>query len=364
MRNLTFIGLVCVFLNGGCQSYFGPNALNQTHPAYTQAIVNSLNQQMLLNLVRLRYRDQPYFLTVGSITVAPTFTSNLGVNSTIDFGPAAEIIEPNIGISYADKPTISYSPLQGEDFLKSILSSLSLEAILVMTQSGWSIDRVFGLCVERMNDLYNASRASGPTPQEEPEYKQFKRMLSLFRKLQITGDMEIGPDPDNNALELIMLFKAQHVQPKVIEELGDLLNLKQKKGYQPGRVTISTNFLDLKPNQLTLRTRSISSILFYLSQNIDVPKEHADAGLVTITRANNGDVFDWDKTPAGAVFNIKTSLEQPEKAYLSVPYRGYWFYLADDDLQSKSTFMLLMQLFDLQAGQTKFTGPTLTLPVR
>ena len=122
--------------------------------------------------------------------------------------------------------------------------------------------------------------------------------------------------------------------------------------------------MDLKPNQLTVRTRSISSILFYLSQNIDVPKDHADAGLVTITRANTGDEFDWDKTPAGALFKIKTSREQPEMAYLSVPYRGYWFYIADDDLQSKSTFMLLMQLFDLQAGQTKYTGPTLTLPVR
>ena len=187
--------ILLVLSLSGCQSYFGPSALNNTHPAYNQAIVHSLNQQMLLNLVRLKYRDQSYFLKVGSVTSSFTFGGNLGVDSEIDMGSAAGLIKPNVGVSYADKPTISYTPLQGEDFLKSILSSISLEAILVMTQSGWSIERVFGICVERMNDLYNAPRASGPTPIDEPEYKKFKRMLALFRELQLTGDMEIGPDP-------------------------------------------------------------------------------------------------------------------------------------------------------------------------
>ncbi|MGR9087794.1 MAG: hypothetical protein ACU841_12065 [Gammaproteobacteria bacterium] len=365
MRIFKLASILPVFFLVSCQSYFGPDSLHVTHPAYNQAIVNSLSQQMLLNLVRLKYRDQPYFLKVESVTVAPTFTGNLGVNSEIDLGPAAGLIEPNVGISYSDRPTISYSPLQGEDFLKSILSSISLEAILVMTQSGWSVDRVFGLCIERMNDLYNAPRASGPTPEEEPEYIKFERVLKLFRELQLTGDMEIGPELDlNKKLDLVMLFKAQHIDRRVIDELRALLGFTRQDNHGSGRVVISNNFLDLKPDQLKVRTRSISSILFYLSHNVEIPKEHVGSGLVTVTEANGGGRFDWDKTPAGKVFKIKSSAIQPESAYLAVPYRGHWFYIEDNDLQSKSTFMLLMQLFDLQAGQTKFTGPTLTLPVR
>ena len=54
---------------------------------------------------------------------------------------------------------------------------------------------------------------------------------------------------------------------------------------------------------------------------------------------------------------------KPDNAFVSVPYRGAWFYIADDDLNSKSTFTLLKQLFSLQAGQIKEAGPTLTLPV-
>ncbi|MGR8978888.1 MAG: hypothetical protein ACU84H_02185 [Gammaproteobacteria bacterium] len=366
MRKLQLLLILTVFFLSACQSYFGPASLNTTHPAYNQSIVSSLDQQMLLNLVRLKYRDQPYFLKVESVTVAPTFTGNFGINSEIDLGPAAGLIEPNVGISYADRPTITYSPLQGEDFLKSILSSISLEAILVMTQSGWSVDRVFGLCIERMNDLYNAPRASGPTPKESPVYQEFDRMLQLFREIQLSGDMEIGPDLDlNHKQNLVILFKSRRVDPKIIEELGSLLGFKRQKNNHTDRaVVISNNFLDLKPNQLRVRTRSISSILFYLSQNIEIPKKHADTGLVTMTKTGDGKDFDWDTTPAGKIFKVKSSDIEPEDAYLAVPYRGHWFYIDDYDLQSKSTFMLLMQLFDLQAGQTKATGPTLTLPVR
>ena len=129
-------------------------------------------------------------------------------------------------------------------------------------------------------------------------------------------------------------------------------------------IKISTNFLNPKPNQLTVRTRSISSVLFYLSQNIEIPQQHIDEGLVTVTRTEQGAAFNWDNTPAGSVFKIRSSEDYPEDAYLAVPYRGSWFYIADNDLESKSTFMLLTQLFNLQAGQTKFSGPTLTLPVR
>jgi hypothetical protein len=60
---------------------------------------------------------------------------------------------------------------------------------------------------------------------------------------------------------------------------------------------------------------------------------------------------------------VRSSKRKPGNTFIAVPYRGVWFYIADDDLQSKSTFMLLSQMFNLQAGQTEDAGPTLTLPV-
>ena len=95
----------------------------------------------------------------------------------------------------------------------------------------------------------------------------------------------------------------------------------------------------------------ITAITNYLSQNVRVPREHVEAELVTITKTGDGGEFNWDKTPAGKVFKIESSDAQPDNAYFAVPYRGYWFYIANNDLQSKSTFMLLMQLFDFRPGR-------------
>ncbi len=345
----------------GCQSVFGPAALQNTHPAYNQAIIQSQNEQMLLNLVRLKYRDKPHFLKIGSVTASLTFDSNIGIGTELDLAPGGNIIQPYLGFAYADKPTISYQPLQGEDFLKSVLSSISFDALLVMTQSGWSIERVFGLCVERINDVYNAPSASGPSPAYEPEFKNFKRAMKLIRQLQLAHEMEIGPD-ENNRLHILFRPAPEHFH--LLNELSSLLNFKNPQNSRTVRVGLNNNFLRFHPDEWQIRPRSIASVLFYLSQHVAIPQPHIDAGLVTVTRTRKGDLFNWGQTPTGEFFHVNYSEDFPEQAFLAVPYRGYWFYIADNDLESKSTFMLLTQLFDLQAGQSQYSGPTLTLPVR
>jgi len=65
----------------------------------------------------------------------------------------------------------------------------------------------------------------------------------------------------------------------------------------------------------------------------------------------------------GGLMHIHSSRQEPKNAYVAVRYRGNWFYIDDSDLTSKSTFSLLTQLFALQTGEIKSTGPILTLPV-
>ena len=103
-------------------------------------------------------------------------------------------------------------------------------------------------------------------------------------------------------------------------------------------------------------------ILFYLSHNAEVPELHEKAGLVTRTRSNGSEVFDWNNV-TGDLFRVRSSAARPASSFVVVPYRGNWFYIADNDLESKSTFMLLTQLFNLQAGQIKTVAPALTIGV-
>ncbi len=48
----------------GCQ--MGPGAMKAGHQQYSAVLRQILNEQMLLNLVRLRYTDAPMFLQITS----------------------------------------------------------------------------------------------------------------------------------------------------------------------------------------------------------------------------------------------------------------------------------------------------------
>ena len=42
---------------------------------------------------------------------------------------------------------------------------------------------------------------------------------------------------------------------------------------------------------------------------------------------------------------------------------GYWFYINDDDIQSKTTFLLMQVLMGMQSGASSSGAPILTIPV-
>lgn len=65
----------------------------------------------------------------------------------------------------------------------------------------------------------------------------------------------------------------------------------------------------------------------------------------------------------GDLLRIQLAPIVPVHAVVAVQYRGSWFYIDDADLESKSTFSLLSQLFALQAGKIDRLTPLLTLPV-
>tara|TARA_B100000686_G_scaffold350389_1_gene446237 strand:- start:2052 stop:2345 length:294 start_codon:yes stop_codon:yes gene_type:complete len=95
---------------------------------------------------------------------------------------------------------------------------------------------------------------------------------------------------------------------------------------------------------------------------METPSIDKRAGRVTVAEGGDSSPFDW-KQVTGDLMKIRFSEETPINSAVGINYRGYWFYIKDDDLNSKSTFSLLFQVFDLQAGGAKASGPLLTLPV-
>lgn len=102
--------------------------------------------------------------------------------------------------------------------------------------------------------------------------------------------------------------------------------------------------------------------MYYLSHGVEATEGDLSAGRVTVTRYNTGEEFNW-KEVTGDLMRVQSAEEEPENSMGAIQYRGQWYYIEDSDLNSKSTFSLLGQLFSLQAGNAKSFAPTLTLPV-
>lgn len=149
---------------------------------------------------------------------------------------------------------------------------------------------------------------------------------------------------------------------KSVERLKELLNLKSPLGKKEEEYELGYGVGFTKPHQIHIVTRSMTDILFYIAQAVDIPPLHIEKGLVTVTRKLNGGIFDWSELHKNQM-RIRFSETRPPDAYMTVPYRGFWFYIKDNDLDAKSTFLLLQTLADLQAGTAPSAAPVLTLPV-
>jgi len=320
--------------------------------AYNQAVQETDKEQMLLNLVRLRYRDAPFFLQSSSISTSFTFGSRAAAEAALV--PGADNFGIGITSVYEERPTVTYSPMQGRDFVTALMTPIGLDHLLLLFHSGWSIDRILRVCVQSMNEVRNAPGASGPTPEREPVYKQFKSYARLLFEHQKTDDFTVRLVGE----ELELSFRPE------VKEDPELQQMLRGLGLDPDSLKYIASHPDAAStaDQLVIRTRSLAACMFYLSQGVTVPIAHEDAGHVTVALTADGTVFDW-RLMLGDLMQVQHSEGRPESAFVSVHYRDTWFYIDDSDLESKSCFIMLMSLFALQAGQNAALTPIMTLPV-
>src|SRR5688500_17590332 len=133
-----------------CQTV-GPRSLQYGRGQYNVAIHRTNGEQILLNLVRLRYRDAPLFLDVTSVSSSLSLELGSEVGGTI--GPVAAgggVATPAGRVNYIERPTITYAPLQGQRFGQQFLSPMDLRGLLLLYHSGWSIDRIFKVFLQHL----------------------------------------------------------------------------------------------------------------------------------------------------------------------------------------------------------------------
>ena len=370
------VAMSVALLLSGCQTL---NWNEKWQSNFIDQMAVARDSQMLKNLVRMRYGSPPVFTTVGTVTEKyKQEPSNISLTGAV--GILLDTAEENskktdnslsgqVGIGGTRETTLSYSPLIGKELNTTMNQRLGLETVFDLTQSGFSIERVLAITVERFGPALNAPFASGPTPDHLPMQEEFDkyeavlvalkdlRQQNKIRFLQAASTDEICPDPDTPAEtkeeesrrkitvcfsdddevcpELSMPTKVKKEKPpkKIIacflddnfdcscennndpqwKELTGLLKVEDRKG-----ILTLTNSEARTSSEIKVRTRSLFGIMHYLSQNVKVPD--GDRGIVKISKTKDGEGCGeegkkqdgWDCSPAGKRFEVISSDTQPQ----------------------------------------------------
>ena len=103
-------------------------------------------------------------------------------------------------------------------------------------------------------------------------------------------------------------------------------------------------------------------MLYDLARNVEVPGKDVERGLALEFKPLGENMMKRKGLHQGLI-NVRSGSAWPSDAYVSVFYRGCWYYIADDDTRSKAYFILIGTIFSLQAGELHTAQPLLTLPV-
>jgi hypothetical protein len=342
---------------GGCGE-LGPRSVARDRADYASAISESWKRQTLLHIVKLRYLDPPIFVDVGQIVAGYTLETSLTAAATFPENDAFGGKTASVGGSarFTDRPTITYTPLTGNRFVKGLMTPLPPESVFFTIQSGWPADAVLFATVASMNGLKNQETALGRLAPPDPD---FLRVLELMRKLQLSGavGMRVELDPQKQQTTLLT-FRSGDASP---ESLADSRELRRLLKLNPEATSFKLAFGATASNdkEVAVLTRSILHLMQTMASQVEVPAKDLADGRVTPGWESMGAAPD-----ANRLIRIHSSTARPTDAFVTVNYRDHWFWIDDRDLRTKRTFAFMMILFTLADTGEKENLPLVTIPAQ
>ncbi|MEI6779599.1 MAG: hypothetical protein WCQ21_01655 [Verrucomicrobiota bacterium] len=290
-------------LLGGCA--VANNAIRSDFTDFNNIIQYNQTQQMLLNLVRMHFRESPMFLQPGSLTAS--YESHVGASLGASIGSPGNTKSADAGVDYSfsTKPTVSYIPVEGKNYVQQFLAEISPDTFCLLLRSGWPVAELTDLLVERMTLPDGNSLVNNHNSPSDPEFRMF---VTTLREAQQNGQLS------------------------VISTNGNFV------------LAIGTRMTPLHLFQF----RSLCDVMFAASKNTQTPPGQAN-------RVKAG--------KANGVMDIRASKFPLKDSMVWIKYAGYYYSISHDDIRSKDTLALLMQLYRIQAAPAG-AAPILTIPAR
>jgi hypothetical protein len=337
--------------------HLGPRTIVADRVAYNEAVAGSWKEQTLLNIVKLRYFDTPFFVDVAQIvsgySLAEQITPSFGFNQSLFPGTTfGQRLVGNLALqeAFIDRPTVSYAPQTRPDFIRNLAIPLPPSAVLYLMQAGYPVDVVFDLMLDAINGIQGRT-VSGA--QVRPASSEYQRIVAILRKAQLSGHVgmriEVGKDKRES---LVLFFRDPDVDPELAAELAEARTLLR---IDPAQRNFTVVFGATRGtgNEITMATRSLYRVLTLLASSVQVPEVHLVEGRAPPLTGEPG-----EDRPR---FTVLSGCQRPKDCFAATCYRGQWFWIDDRDAESKRTMAFLMVLLALADTGAKEPVPFLTI---
>ena len=316
-RGFFFVLLPVVLVLSGCATY-GPRHIPRDRFSYNEALAESTQHQMMLNLVRMRYIEEPVFLSVSSILTQYVYNINAGAGTEIDLNGGTDIATGEANLGYEERPTITYIPIEGREFSERMLTAIPSETIFAGALQGWSVDIFMRVGFNRIGAVENMGFEAIPTPgpinlpsQFKQEVKKLIQFQDVIQRLIFLADseaFEVRLSEKNNVKPATLVFAdpaPEGTQP-LVEELKQILGLSTHLN----NFKITDRVTEVNEDEITVQTRSLAAMMAFMAKVVQVPPEHLA----------DGRVIDYQIPVSKKIFHSKCS---PARAGRSMPLLLY-----------------------------------------
>jgi len=351
-RAKIMISVWVLMVLSGCAG-IGPPTVSRDRFDYTAAISDSWKNQMLFNMVKIRYGDAPVFLDVSSVISQYQLAGALNLGATINYPPTSTSGNLGWAGTYVERPTITYTPIMGDKFARSLMSPVPPPAILSLMQAGYPVDLVFRLLVQEINGVRNRFGGEARARSADPEFYSLIEKMRIIQSSAAIG-MRFTRKEKEEAAFMVMRGEKDPAIEALSREVRKILGLDP----HAKEFNVVYGAVSKDDKEIAMLTRSILEVLIDLSADVEVPAAHVEEKRVGPTHVE-------EAVKSGKILplvRIHSTSEKPKDAFVSVPYRNCYFWIDDRDLMSKKIFSFLMFVFTLVETGEKGTAPIVTVP--
>jgi predicted small lipoprotein YifL len=346
----SFLLLLTLATVAACSSV-GPRTVPRDQFDYNGAIAESADQQLLLNLVRLRYHETPVFLKVASVISQYELTGSAnataGANTAFTGDDTATL---GGRLAWTDKPTITYAPVSGHQFSRNLLTPVPPSALFGMLVAGWPAELVLPVTMWSLNDIDNDFARPSGRQAADPELFEVLAAWRRLRDAKVLGIRETGTEQKQK----VVLYVTATSLP--VEAERDLETFRRLLGLDPDarEFPVSYGLVPQEPGEIVALTGSVWEIMGNLAWYFDVPPEHVESGAT-------GKTFDPGRPGSVPPIHVRFSKEEPDDAFVRVYKYGYWYYIEQGDRASKRVFSFLHLLLNLAEARAPDPTPLVTI---